>query len=170
MLEFMKNKILIPAIIVVILGVFFSFKYAGTNTVPGSQEEKKTILQTVMALINQGHYSPRDIDDDFSKAVFGKTIENLDYDKKFFFKSDYERLKSEYELSIDDEIRSNSLDFFEDINELFVERISGARKYYQEILQEPFSLDENDSLQLDGKKLEFVDSEEEMRDRWHANL
>ena len=68
MLEFMKNKILIPSLIIVALGVFFSFKYVGNKDKPATEEEQKTILQTVMGVLEQGHYSPRKIDDSFSKC------------------------------------------------------------------------------------------------------
>ncbi len=49
MLQFMKNKILIPGLIIVALGVFFSFRYLEGDG-DKSQTEDKTILQTVMVL------------------------------------------------------------------------------------------------------------------------
>lgn len=169
MLEFMKNKILIPAIIILGLGVFFSFRYAGEKN-KGAEEEQQTILQTVMAIMEQGHFSPRPIDDRFSQSIFDRTIESLDYEKKFFTIQDYERLKTSYRNNIDDEIKNNSLAFFDDVNNLFIQRVNDAEKFYPEILKTPFDFSQSDSLQLDGKKLEFVNNGTALKDRWEAYL
>jgi len=170
MLEFMKNKILIPSLVIIALGVFFSFKYVGSKEKPAVEEEQKTILQTVMGILEQGHYSPRAIDDSFSRSIFDKTMENLDYDKKLFTKKDYENLRSKYRDNIDDEIKNNSLEFFDEVNNLFVQRVSDAEKLYPELLKFPFKFDENDSIQLDGKKLDFVESQSQMKERWKKSL
>lgn len=169
MLEFMKNKILIPAIIILGLGVFFSFRYAGEKN-KGTEEEQQTILQTVMAILEQGHFAPRPIDDAFSQSIFDRTIESLDYEKKFFTAADYERLKTAYRNDIDDELKSNSLAFFDDVNNLFIQRVNEAEKLYPEILKTPFSFDLQDSLQLDGKKLDFVKDDAALKARWKAYL
>lgn len=166
MLQFMKNKILIPSLIILALGVFFSFKYGTNKDKPAIEEEQKTILNTVMGIMSQGHYSPRPVDDSFSRSVFDKTMENLDYEKKFFLKSDYETLKSKYRNSIDDEIRNNSLAFFNEVNNIFVQRIDEAEKIYPDLLNTPFKFDKNDSIQLDGAKLAYVQNESELKERW----
>lgn len=171
MLEFMKKKILIPGIIIVILGLFFSFKLANNSAAePDLEEEKKTILQTAIALINQGHFSPKEINDDFSKAAFEATISNLDYDKKFFLQSDYDRLKKTYETKIDDEIKQNQLNFFHDINELFVQRVEEAKQIYPDVLSQPFDFSIEETVELDGKKLDFANSQEELVERWRKNM
>lgn len=162
----MKNKILIPSLIILALGVFFSFKYGTNKDKPAIEEEQKTILNTVMGIMSQGHYSPRPVDDSFSRSVFDKTMENLDYEKKFFLKSDYETLKSKYRNSIDDEIRNNSLAFFNEVNNIFVQRIDEAEKIYPDLLNTPFKFDKNDSIQLDGAKLAYVQNESELKERW----
>lgn len=171
MLEFMKKKILIPGIIIVILGLFFSFKLANNlSEEPDLEEEKKTILQTAIALINQGHFSPKEIDDDLSKAAFQETINNLDYDKKFFLQSDYDRLKNTYETQIDDEIRNNELKFFYDISSLFVQRVEEAKNIYPEVLAKPFDFSIDESVELDGKKLAYVKDQDELVERWRKNM
>src|SRR4051812_16138347 len=65
MLRFMKNKILIPLVVIGVLGAFFSFKYGGGDG-QTNEEKKVLILETVMKTIKEGHYSPRPVDDSFS--------------------------------------------------------------------------------------------------------
>jgi len=168
MLRFMRNKILIPSLILVALAVFFSFKYANDREeLNGGQNE--IIQNTIMGIISQGHYSPRDIDDNFSRSVFDKMLESFDYDKKFFLQSDIDSLKT-FRDKIDDEIRDNSLDFFNQINTLFVNRIAQAQTYYQDLLSRPFDFNGKDQIELDGKKLQFVKDEAGMKARWNAYL
>lgn len=165
----MRNKILIPALIVTALAVFFSFRYIGGEGTEGNETESKTILNTVMAVLEQGHYAPRPIDDAFSQSVFDKTLENLDYDKRFFLQSDVEALKP-YRNQVDDEIKNNSLEFFDKINNLFVERVNVAEGYYKDILAKPFTFNSNDEIELDGKKLAYAKSEEALKQRWATYL
>ncbi len=165
MLQFMKNKILIPALILTGLAVFFSFRYAGGTEGGGGEQEQKTILQTVMGIMEQGHYSPRPIDDAFSQSIYDKTLENLDFEKKFFFQSDIDGLVG-YRNQIDNEIMDNSLEFYDKVSAVFVKRVNEADKYYKESLQKPFRFDQNDSIQLEGKKLAYVKNEAEMKARW----
>jgi carboxyl-terminal processing protease len=169
MLRFMRNKILIPAVILTALAVFFSFRYMGGTGEEGNETENKTILNTVMAVLEQGHFAPRPIDDAFSQSVFDKTLENLDYEKKFFLQSDVDALTA-YRNKIDDEIKDNSLEFFNKVNNTFIERVNGAEKYYKEILQKSFSFDGNEEIELDSKKISFAKDEPALRTRWERYL
>lgn len=167
----MKKKIILPSIIILLLGLFFSFKLANQITAGAHiQDERKIILQTAMALIQEGHFSPKTIDDAFSLAVFEETIKNLDYDKKFFIASDYDRLKEVYGTKIDDELKNNQLDFFDDINELFVQRVDEAKDIYPEVLSKPFDFTIKEEVELDGDKLEFVSDKEALKERWRKNM
>ncbi len=169
MLRFMRNKILIPSLIVTALAVFFSFRYIGGKGDEGTETESKTILNTVMAVLSQGHYAPRPIDDAFSQSVYDKTLENLDYEKRFFLQSDVDAL-STYRNQIDDEIKNNSLEFFDKVNNLFVQRVSVAEKYYKEILARPFTFNGNEEVELDGKKMSYAKSEDDLKARWENYL
>jgi carboxyl-terminal processing protease len=169
MLRFMRNKILIPALIVTALAVFFSFRYLGGEGTEGNETENKTILNTVMAVLEQGHFAPRPIDDAFSQSVYDKTLENLDYEKKFFLQSDIDAL-SKYRNNIDDEIKDNSLEFFDKVNSLFVTRVNDAEKYYKEILQKPMTFNGNEEVELDGKKLAWAKDATALKARWDNYL
>lgn len=169
MLRFMRNKILIPALIVTALAVFFSFRYMGGDGDKGNETENKTILNTVMAVLEQGHFAPRPIDDAFSQSVFDKTLENLDYEKKFFLQSDVDALNG-FRNKIDDEIKDNSLEFFDRVNNVFVSRVGNAEKFYKEILQKPFTFTGNEEVELDGKKVAYAKDETALRTRWENYL
>lgn len=142
----------------------------GSGNGSNPAEEDKTIMQTVMALIEKGHFSPRPVDDSFSHVVFDKTIKNLDYEKKFFTEKDYQQLRNKYRNQIDDEIKSNSLEFFNTINDLFVERVKDASKFYPEILKKPFRFKTADSIQMDSDKTSFAANRQGLKKKWEKYL
>lgn len=167
MFEFMKTKILIPSVVCGALLAFLSFRYINTYAQP--QDQNAIIQQTVMGLMKEGHYAPQDVNDAFSKKVFDKALESIDYDKRFLTQEDYNALKK-HETLIDDQIKDNRTDFFNDLNAIFVKRIAETEKFYKPILSQPFDFNQNDSIQLDGRKLQFVKDVSGLKGRWEQLL
>jgi carboxyl-terminal processing protease len=167
MFQFMKNKILIPFLVVGALAAFFSFRFAeGSNDV---DDRRKRVLETVMKTINEDHYTPRNLDDSFSTRVYHRMIESLDYEKKFFTQKDMELL-GKHEFTLDDEIKKDNFDFFNQINEIFSKRINDAEAFYKDILSKPFNFNGNDSIILSGDRLTFPKDDAGFRKRWNEYL
>ncbi len=164
MLKFMRNKILIPTLIVLCLAAFLSFKLTGSSK-RSSQEKRKLAIEVVMAAIQHEHFSPRPVDDTFSSRVFKKTMDAFDAGKTFFTKQDFQVLKR-YEFQIDDEIKSGSLEFFDSLDAIYQRRIAQCEKIYEKCLEKPFVFDGNERLELDNKKDDFPDGEAGQVDKW----
>ena len=79
------------------------------NDDPPSKNE--TILRYVGAMLEQGHYSPKKIDDTFSKEIFNEFLKRLDPSKRILLEKDVAKLRK-YETTIDDEIHGSPLAFF----------------------------------------------------------
>lgn len=169
MLQFMKRKILIPSIVVGLLATFFSFRYAFPEEDTLDPGKKERIMEAVMIGIQKVHFSPKEIDDTFSRKAFHKILADLDYDKKFFTQQDVDLLQ-EYEFALDDELKKGSTAFFDILNEIFSKRLDSAQVYYKKILQVPYHFDGTDSIQLNGEKLLFAANETALRERWKQYL
>lgn len=167
MLDFMKNKILIPLLILGALAAFFSFRYGAFDK--DEQDRKKVTLETVMATINRGHFNPRKVDDSFSVAIFNKTLNSFDYRKNFFTQEDVQSL-SKYKYQIDDEIKNGSVEFFDALDSIFEKRLASAESFYTEILKHPFNFNEKDSVLLDGKDLDYAANDAALKQRWEKYL
>jgi len=167
MLAFMKNKILIPLLIVGVLAAFFSFRYGAFDKT--EQDKKIVTLKTVMNTINRGHFNPRKIDDSFSVAVFNKTLSSFDYRKNFFTQQDVSQL-SRYKYQIDDEVNEGSVEFFNVLDSIFQKRINNAETYYKDILGKSFKFNENDSVLLDGDDLDYAADDAALKQRWEKYL
>lgn len=168
MLKFMKNKILIPLLILGVLAAFFSFKYSGRNS-RSSDDKRKLVIETVMAALQHEHFSPRPIDDTFSSRVYNRMMDYFDYSKMYFTRQDAQKLGA-FEFKIDDQIKAGSIEFFDSFDAIYLRRIASSEKYYQDILAKPFTFTSDDRLQMDAKKEPYADGEAGITERWREVL
>ena len=72
--KYMFNMKRFPLLVLMLAaGVFLAFRTMGTsNAVPPSKYER--ILRSVGEMLTQGHFSPKDINDQFSRKVFKKLL------------------------------------------------------------------------------------------------
>jgi carboxyl-terminal processing protease len=169
-LKYMLDMKRLPILIVmVIAGIFLAFNTMGTTnkSIPPSKYEK--ILQIVGEILAQGHYSPKDINDDFSKKVYTKYFEELDPDKNIFMQSDIASL-DKYSTKIDDEIKGAPVQFFLEVSKIFNKRSEEASVLYKEILSKPFDFTANESIVTDSKKISFASTAAERREQWRKRL
>lgn len=138
---------------------------------PGDEDGKKdkVIANLVYNVLNTSHFAPQVINDDFSEKVYNTFIESLDYSKRFLLASDIEKLDT-YKHKLDDEFRNSELNFFDEAFGIYQMRFENAKGYFEEILEEPFDFTIDENLETDEEKLEFVSSEEELKDRWRLYL
>ncbi|MGB2704237.1 MAG: carboxy terminal-processing peptidase, partial [Chitinophagaceae bacterium] len=115
------------------------------------------------------HYSPQDINDDFSKKVFKKFITDLDPDKNMYLQSDMEALKA-FETKIDNEIKGSPVEFFLAAGKIFNKRMEESAVMYREILAKPFDFTTDEEVNLDADKLNYTTTNAESKDRWRKKL
>ena len=159
----------LPIVIaMVVAGVFLAFNTMGkSNTPPPTKYEK--ILQIVGEYLKQGHFSPKDINDDFSKKVYNKYFEELDQDKDIFLQQDLVAL-NQYSTKIDYEIRGAPVQFFLEAGKLFNKRVEETSQIYKDILSKPFDFTVNESVVTDPDKINFPSSEAERKEVWRKRL
>ena len=165
-MKFIMSKKFLPVLLVLICGgLFLTYGVMGRgdreNDNPKTKYEK--ILRNVGIVLEQGHYSPKKIDDKFSKEVLDKYEDALDPDKYIFYQKDIDDFKK-YENKIDDEIHGAPLESFYTISKTYLVRIDEVSKFYKEILSKPFDFSKDETLQLDGDKRTFPKSEAERDD------
>ena len=78
----MKKKNLPIVLLVLVTGIVVAFRTLAFNEPTPSKYER--ILHNVEDMINQYHYSPKNIDDNFSREVFKKYLSEVDQEKKNF--------------------------------------------------------------------------------------
>lgn len=163
------RKGLILIAIVLFGGLFFAFRTIGHKESNNLVTLQQRLLNAVGALLEQEHYSPKPINDAFSKQIFTTYLDQLDGDKSLFLQADINELKK-YENSIDDEIHGATLQFQPAVSMIYEKRVNEAIQLYKEIVSKPFDFSVDESVQLDGEKLNFAVNEAERKDRWRKKI
>ena len=168
-IKYLFNMKRLPIVIVmVITGVFLAFNTMGkTKSDPPTKYEK--IMRLVGEMLSEGHFSPKDINDDFSKKVFYKYFEELDFEKNLFLQQDINAL-NKYSTKIDDELKGAPVEFFLEVSKIYNKRTQEATAIYKDILSRPFDFTVKETVTTDPSKLKFASSEAERRDAWRKRL
>ena len=115
----------------------------------------KLLVELISVVLDRLHYDPKIIDDDFSKSVYDDYIKAIDPQKRFLLKSDIEKF-DQYQLLIDDQIKSSSTDFFNLTYETLMSRVNDVESFYKEILNTPFDFNIDETLNIDFEELDYA--------------
>ena len=145
--------------------------YEVSNTKFSSNEpnKDKLLVDLVSYVLDKLHYDPKIINDDFSINVYEDFIDAVDSQRRFLLKSDLE-LFSKYRLSIDDQIKSSDITFFNLVYETLKIRIDEVESFYEEVLFTPFNFDINEEIDLDYENQEYADDIDELKTLWRKRL
>lgn len=162
----MKKNYKIILLVTALSAILWSFIPSQKKEDP---EKDKLLLDLLTMVLERGHYSPVPIDDNFSKKVYKKYLNNIDPTKRFFIQSDIEEF-SKYESSIDDMILNKDLTFFNLTNARLLKRMKESRAIYENILENPFDFTVKEYINVDYDKLPFCESKSDLEDRWRKQL
>jgi len=167
-IDYMFSKRSLPILFLLLgCGVFIAFRTFGTIENPPTKYEK--ILRNVGEMLKEIHYSPKDINDKFSKEVFRKYLDAVDPMKNILLQADVQNLKK-YENTIDDEILGGPVQFVPAVAELVKRRMLETDQVYKDLLAQPFDFTKDESVVLDPEKLNFPNTEAERKDAWRKRL
>ena len=139
-----KNfKVLLIAVFVAIASCSFTTKKFD------NPEKDKLLIDLITYVLKKGHYSPKDMDDAFSKNIYKNFIDGVDPLKRYFLNSDIEEFKK-YETDIDDQIKIKDVTFFKLVYKRLTERIAQIEKIYPRILELPFDYSIEEELSVDS--------------------
>lgn len=166
-LKFMLSKRSLPIVVVLVLtGFLIAFNSTGLVNPPDKYQQ---IFKQVAEMLEAAHYSPKKIDDNFSKAIMAKYMEALDPDKNVFLASDLKELKK-FESIIDDELRGAPIQFFYAVDQIYLKRGKELSILYTELLQQPFEFNSDESVILDPEKLDYSKNESARKETWRKRL
>lgn len=155
------KKILKPVLLFVVISLSsFSVYQFGKNHL---------LLEMLMSALDQAHYSPLKINDEFSEKAFTLYLKRLDTNKKFLLKEDVDAL-SKYKQSIDDEIQNGTLDFYNLSAKLIANRIKEKELWSKEILSKPLDYTVDEEYQTDGDKSTYANSVADLKIEWAKML
>jgi carboxyl-terminal processing protease len=166
----MFSKKSVPLLLLLLLGVVSVLYALKGKSFDNPTSKYERILQTVGAFLEEGHYSPQRVDDEFSEKVFDKFINTLDGDKGYFLKKDVDSLKALYGNRIDDEMHGAKLESFYAISTVYSKDLDQASQLFKQILAQPFDFSVKEDVDMNYEKMSFAGSPAERYDRWRKRL
>jgi carboxyl-terminal processing protease len=136
---------------------------------PPPDPREKALAGAVLGLLESEHLLHKKLDDAVSRLAFKTYIDALDGGKMFLLKSDRAALEK-YADTIDDQLRSGSLDIAHDGSKLFVQRVAVVEKLVATTLTKPLDMTNEEFVELDPDKLDLAADETELAERWRKRL
>jgi len=152
-----------------IISLVIYFEISNVNFSSDEPNKDRLLVDLVSYVLDKLHYDPQIINDDFSIKVYDDFIDAVDSQKRFLLKSDIE-LFSQYRLSIDDQINSSDIAFFNVVYETLKTRIDEVESFYGEILEDPFNFQINEEINLDYENLDYASNLAELKRIWRKRL
>lgn len=163
----MFSKRSLPLVLVFVLtGFLIAFGSTGLMNPP---DKYQVIFVQVTDMLEAAHYSPKKIDDEFSKNIFKKYLEALDPDKNLFIAADIKELKK-FETTIDNELHGSPIQFFYAVDQIYQKRISEVNAFYPELLQTPYQFTADEIIVMDPDKLDYPKTEAQRKEVWKKRI
>ena len=152
-----------------IISLIIYFEVSNFKFSSDEPNKDRLLVDLVSYVLDKLHYDPKIINDDFSIKVYDEFIEAIDSQKRFLLESDIEML-SKYRLSIDDQINSSDITFFNTAYDALINRISEVEEFYEEILDEPFNFNIDEEINLDYENLNYATNLNDLKNLWRKRL
>ena len=133
----------------------------------GDPDPKKeaAMMQAILQGVKTLHFQPKPIDNTFSKQVYELYLKDIDGGKRFFTQADVAQMRP-FQDQLDDQALAGTFQFFDISVNLLDASIAKTQAWYQEILAQPMDFSKNETLEADGKKLDWAKDDAELRTRW----
>lgn len=136
---------------------------------PNSAEKESLILNIMLSVMDQIHFEPKDLDDEFSKQAFDRYLNSLDGARRYLIQPEVDQLKA-YQFKLDDEAEERSTVFFDLSMDLIDQGMARTKEIYQELIKGTFDLDKQEDLELDGEKRGYAKDEAALKDYWRKYI
>jgi carboxyl-terminal processing protease len=151
--------------VLLICSIPFSFSFGTPVNPPDSGDLHKAIFRALTRLLEAEHYSSPTFNDKLSATIWKTYLNDLDPDKKIFLNRDIIHL-SKYETTLDDEMRANSVEFFDTVMTLYKQRVTEAIRIYHSMLDKPITLHSKRMFLVNRAKTDYPADEAQRRSLW----
>ncbi|WP_345202960.1 carboxy terminal-processing peptidase [Chryseobacterium ginsengisoli] len=155
--NFKLNKFLL---LIPLTSLMFCF-----NSPKDDDEKMQTIMVSVKNTLSYLHYSPKPINDAYSKDVYKHYFELVDPGKRYFVQSDMDEF-AKHETKLDDYINQGDLTFYKLTIDRLYQRVDEIDKITQDIFSKPINLNEDESLTLEPKLKKVPANKQEQYTEW----
>ncbi|MFH0256682.1 carboxy terminal-processing peptidase [Vibrio rumoiensis] len=125
--------------------------------------------QRVAKRFTRSHYKHFNLDDAFSKGIFDRYLESLDYNRNIFTQSDIDSFKP-FETDIDDQLKSGDTKAAFDMFNLSMKRRYERFSYALTLLDHEIKFDTDEKMELDRSKAAWPKNIAEVNELWRQRV
>jgi carboxyl-terminal processing protease len=162
---------LLVFVVVWSLWLFLSAGFASTKAKPLEYDSGRNRLIAYMLShqLPAQHFDHKALDDELSKAAFDLYLRLLDPRKRFFLEKDIKEL-GVFTNKIDDELRRGLIVLPDAAATVFNDRVVDVQGIIDQIMDAGFNPDQEDYLELDPEKINYVNTIGDLKERWRRIL
>lgn len=135
-----------------------------------SPDAKHTVeTQLVTTVLTRYHYNRVPLNDSLSSLIFNKFINQLDGGKNYFLKSDIDEF-SKYKFELDDFLANSNINFFFDVFNLYLKRVSERMEYINKLLEKEFDYSTDEYFIIKRDSVDWPKNENELNDDWRKRI
>jgi carboxyl-terminal processing protease len=152
----------------VVMAAFVATTIVAQSLADAKSDDAITAKQ-VATLVAEYHISQKKIDETISGKMFDQFIKQLDPSKRFFTKSDVDKLKT-FRPKIALFAKEGNVQFAYDTFELYRKRTKERMLLAHQLIDAPHDFTIDESMVIDPDKLDWTDSPKELRERWRKRI
>lgn len=126
-------------------------------------------LHSTLYWLRFGHYSPKELDDDYSSRIFDAYIKVLDPNKVYFTQQDMDGFEK-YRTKLDDLIKKRDVEVAFDIFKLYRQRLDQRTDYILDLVDTDFDFSQTDSINIDRDSYTWAANTKEVEAKWAKRI
>ncbi|WP_436322416.1 carboxy terminal-processing peptidase [Vibrio cidicii] len=131
--------------------------------------QHETASKRVTSRFTRSHYKHFNLNDDFSKAIFTRYIELLDYNKNIFTQADIDAF-STWSTQLDDQLKAGDNQIAFDVYNLSMKKRFERFSFALKLLDKEITFDNDDFIELDRAKSAWPKDKAELDELWRKRV
>ncbi|AYV19881.1 MULTISPECIES: carboxy terminal-processing peptidase [Vibrio] len=131
--------------------------------------QHETASKRVTSRFTRSHYKHFTLDDEFSKAIFARYLEMLDYNRNIFTQADIDKFNS-WSTQLDDQLKAGNNQIAFDVYNLSMQKRYDRFAYALSLLDKEMKFDVDESITLDRSEAAWPKDEAELNELWRKRV
>ncbi|MDC0612316.1 carboxy terminal-processing peptidase [Vibrio sp.] len=131
--------------------------------------QHSTATKRITSRFTRSHYKHIDLNDDFSKKMFERYLESLDYNRNIFTQQDIDSFKN-WSVQLDDQLKSGDDSIAFDVYNIAMKKRYERFKYALSLLDKEITFDKDEYIDVDRSKAAWPKNEQEVNELWRKRV
>src|SRR5205814_5891292 len=135
-----------------------------------SKVDLENVCASVGRLLEEGHYTHKQLNDDLSGKILRSYLELLDFSHLFFTQEDVDAVTQKYGSALDDDILLGNLKPAYEIYDLYQKRVDERAAKVKEFLKQPVDFKTDGTIDFRREKSPWPKNGAEADDLWRGRI